>query len=224
MDCRKRRHRREARMKKISDPRLVRRWGKKLLFHLRWNENGPRGGPISFEKAVKLSGLTPEKIDNVRSYDVHEGRFQTWTQQGILFLRARKSRGATDSSKPQSEETVHDSQCPICYADLTNLDVTRLRCNHKFCARCAWFSGRQCALCRRDRPPGMFHDTRNVPMDFTSDGFDSSEVDSSSDSEDSSQRRLDELFREQWLMLHIECSYCETSWIGWNCFHCRRTH
>ena len=204
-------------MKKFSDPRLVRRWGKKLLFHLRWNENGPRGGPISFEKAVKLSGLTPEMIDNVRSYDVQEGRFQTWTQFGKSFIRARKSSGATDSSKPQSADTGHDSQCPICYEELTNLDVTTLLCKHKYCARCAWRSGMQCPLCRRERPPGMYEDTRNVPMDFTSDGSDSS------DSEDSSQRRLDELFREQW-RLHIECSFCETSWIGWNCFHCRRTH
>ena len=217
MDCRKRRHRREARMKKISDPRLVRRWGKKLLFHLRWNKKGPRGGPISFEKAVKLSGLTPEMIDNVRSYDVQEGRFQTWTQLGISFIRARKSRGATDSSKPQSADTGHVSQCPICYEELTNLDVTTLLCKHKYCARCAWRSGIKCPLCRRERPPGMYEDTSNVPMDSTSDGSDPS------DSEDSSQRRLDELFREQW-RLHIECSFCETCWIGWHCFHCRRTH
>ena len=194
------------------------------MFHLRWNDNGPRGDAIRFENAVRLSGLTSEMIEKVLYYDVHTGRLLTWTQHGTLFLRARKSRRATDSSEPQSAETVHDSQCPICYADLTNLDVTALLCNHKYCAKCAWFSGRQCALCRRDRPPGMFHDTRNVPMDFTSDGFDSSEVDSSSDGEDFSQRRLDDLFRGPSQMLQIECRYCDTSWRGWNCVHCCRTH
>ena len=217
MDCRKRRHTRDSCMKKLSVPRHVRRWGKNLLFHLRWNDNGPRGDAISFEKAVKLSGLTPKKIDNVRYYDVHEGRFQTWKEQGFTFIRARKSRKlsltATDSSKPQNEETVHDGQCPICYEDLTNLEVTTLLCSHKYCAKCAWFSGRKCALCRRDRAASMFHDS-----------FDSIEVVSSSDSEDSSQMSLDELFRDQWLMQQSECWYCDTSWRGWNCVHCCRTH
>ena len=216
---------RNARIKKTDTPDNVRRWGRKLLYHLRWNAHGPRGGAITFDNLVMLSGLTSQKIESVLYHDVHTGRFEKWTQQGTSFLRARKSRLATDSSEPQVEETVHGSQCLICYEDLTNLDVTTTLCNHKFCAQCAWFMGSRCAYCRRDRPLNMYHDTTNVPMDFTSAGFDSFEVDSSSDDEEFTQRRLDELFRGlPPQMLQSECPYCHTSWTGWNCLYCRRTH
>ena len=208
-----------------TDRREVRRWGKALLFHLRWDQNGPRGRPIRFGEAVMLSGLKPEMIETVLQYDAHTGRLHTWTESGIAYLRARQSRRATDRSEPQSAETVHDSDpCAVCKEDLTSLDVTMLLCKHKFCARCAWRSGRQCPLCRRDRPPGMFQETRNVPMDFTSEGFDSSYVESSSDDEEFSQRRLVHLFNRPSQMLQIECGYCYTSWRGWNCAHCGRTH
>ena len=176
------------------------------MFHLRHNPDGPQGGRISLGEAVRLSGLEPAMFETVLKDGVRTGRLQMWNESEDTYLLARPSKRATDRSEPQSAETVHDSDpCPVCKVDLTGLDVTMLTCKHKYCARCAWKSGMQCPLCRRERPPGMYEDTRNVPMDFTSEGFHSPNVDSSSDDEAYSQTRLLHLLNRPSQTLQIEC-------------------
>ena len=208
-------HQRHSRYARMMQPDDVFRWCKRLLFHLRWDYGGPRGESIRFEQAVRLSGLTTEMIEEVLQHDIHTGRFFTWTERGIAYLQARKSKRATGSSEPQVVETAPESQCVICYEDITYLDITITPCKHTFCAKCAWFMGSRCAYCRQDRAPNMYHDwARGSP-----DGFDDS-----SDGEYFSQRRYDDLFGGPSQMLQIECPYCDTSWSGWNCVFCGRTH
>ena len=157
---------------------------KKLMWNLRWDTNGPLGNNISLENAVKLSGLTPEQIQEVLDDDTKRRFRRFTTRQGILFLRARRKRGRTDQrrSKPRVEAILEETECPICYEDLTKHEVVTLLCKHKCCMPCAQ-EITFCSLCRKVRPVSTLLAPKIFPLeeDYTSDDDYSFEVENSYD-------------------------------------------